>query len=279
MIEEVFIARDLKELWRRLRGFKGKVRYIAGGTDLVPNIDNIDVDMLVDISRVKELCKIELDKDFIFIGGGVKISELEISRIVKKYLPALYKAIRYYATPAIRNLATLGGNLANASPSADGVLALMALSAKVVLNLYNRRRILPIEDVVCDVKKTILREREIIEGFLVPVANKKASFIKIMPRNLFGIAKVGLCISADVKDGFFYNVRIACSSVAPKVILATNTALYLEGKKITNEVIERAKSIILSEISPITDHRSTKEYREAIIGVIFERAVGEILHD
>lgn len=279
MIKEVFIPKDLKDLWNRVKSFDGKIKYIAGGTDIVPNIRLYDVDMLIDITHIKELSDIRLSNDYLYIGAAVRISELEKSNLVKKYASAIYKSIKYYASPSIRNIATLGGNLANASPCADGVLALVAVGAKVILNLHNKRKIIPVENVICGVKKTIIRKGEIIEGFLVPISNKKASFIKIMPRSLFGIAKAGLCITAYVNDGFLYDVRVACSSVAPRVILALNTSSYLEGKKIDSEVIKKAKDIVLCDITPITDHRSTKDYRKTIISVMLERAIKELLHD
>ncbi|MCX7641701.1 MAG: FAD binding domain-containing protein [Elusimicrobiales bacterium] len=281
MIKEAIIPKNLSELWKKTKYFKGNICYIAGGTDIVPLLreENKDIDLIVDINNIEEINIIEIRGNFLFIGSAVKISELFKSSYIKRYANGLFKAIEYYASPSIRNIATLGGNLANASPCADGVLALVSCDAKVILNLQNRKRILSIEDVVCGVRKTVLQPNELIEGFLIPLREKKSSFKKIMPRTLFGIAKAGLCMTTYNNDGVFYDVKIACSSVAPKIIVALKTSLYLESKKINLSVIENAKKLILQEISPITDHRSTKQYRLHVISVMLENAINDILND
>lgn len=273
-------VKSLKDLWNNLKNIRERVVYIAGGTDVVLKINkDFSNFVIVDISDVKEMNIIEKRGDSIFVGGAVKINDLIRSPLIKRYAQPLYKSADYYASYSIRNMATLGGNLANASPCADGVLALCALKAKAVLNLYGKRRSVDVEEVIIGVKKTILKEREIIEGFILPAEIKKTAYIKIMPRKTFGIAKAALCISAYSDNGFLYDVRVVCSSVGPRIIFARNVSDYLEGKKITDEVIERAKEIIKTEITPITDHRSTSDYRVHVTSVMLERAVHQILND
>lgn len=272
-------VRSIEELWRKLKEIKGLVRYIAGGTDFTLTLKkDFSEFVIVDISDVKELREIKVVDGFLFIGAGVKINEFATNSLVKKYAKALYRCVDYYASPSIRNMATVGGNVANASPCADGVLALCAMGAKAVLNLYGEKRIVWVEDIACDVKKTILREREIIEGFLIPLEEKKAEFFKIMPRKKFGIAKSAVCISAFEFGGFLYDVRVYCSSVGPKIIFAQKTSSYLESKKIDNNVINTAKEIIKTEIAPITDQRSTSDYRRHITSILLERAVVSLLN-
>lgn len=277
MIKKAVKYYSLKELWKNINKLPSNRKYISGGTDLVlvKHYAKIDIDCIIDISDVKELKIVKEDKKNIFIGSAVKISELE-NRVIEKYVPALYKSIKYFASPTLRNLATLGGNIANASPSADGVCALVASKAKAVLNLKGRKRILDVKDIAVGPKKTILKKDEIIEGIIIPKWQHKAVFFKMMPRKLFGIAKAGLCLCADIKSDVIKDIKIALSSVAPKVIEAEKTQNFLKGKKIDSALIDKASEIIKTEISPIDDHRSTGEYRKKIISVYLRRAFKEL---
>jgi CO/xanthine dehydrogenase FAD-binding subunit len=275
MINEAVKYYSLNELWNGIKKLPEKRRYIAGGSDMVisHHYDDVDADALVDISDIKELRVIKESRNSVFIGAGVRISELAESSIIKKHIPALYKCVDFYASPSVRNIATLGGNLVNSSPCADGVLALVASGAMVMTNLYGRRKISEISDIVVGPKKTSLKTDELVEGFIVPEWEHEAAFFKMMPRKIFGISKAGLCVCADVKKYSFKKIRISVSSVGPVIINCHKTEGFLVGKKITDELVEQAKEIIRDEISPIDDHRSTADYRSEIIGVFLERAV------
>lgn len=279
MIKNAVKYYSLEDLWNNIKKLGDKRMYIAGGTDFVIThyYNGIDLDCIVDISDIKELLLIKESKKDIFVGACVKISELSRNNIIKKYIPALIKSIDYYASHSIRNIATLGGNLANGSPCADGVMALMASRAKVVLNLYNKRRIVDIYDIFVGPKKVLLKKDELIEGFLVPKWEHKSFFIKSMPRKIFGISKAGLCLCIDIKNNIIKDVSIACSSVGPKVLLAKKTMDYLKGKKLNGKVINEASKIILNDISPIDDHRSNADYRKHIISVYTKRALESFL--
>jgi carbon-monoxide dehydrogenase medium subunit len=266
---------SLSDLWKNIKNLPQKRKYICGGTDIAISLkyDNLDIDCLVDISDIKELSLIKKEKNHIFIGAGVKISEFENSEIIKKYVPALYQSVKYYASPTIRNIATLGGNLANASPCADGVLALLASRAKAVLNLYGKRRICEIKDIFIGPKKTSLKKDELIEGFMVPIWSHKAVFLKSIPRKIFGISKAGLCVCADIKNGEIRDISVSASSVGPTVLICSKTEIFLKGKEINDKILEESYNIIKREVSPINDHRSVAEYRKEIIGVFLKRAI------
>ncbi|MEF3279497.1 MAG: FAD binding domain-containing protein [Elusimicrobiota bacterium] len=265
----------LKDLFLNIKKLPSSRMYIAGGSDisvLIKN-SNINAECLIDISDIKELNIIKKEGDSIFIGSAVKIAELEKNSLIKRFAPALYECVSYYASPSIRNIATLGGNLANASPCADGVLALMALRAKAVLNLYGKRRICKVDDILVRPKKTLLKKDELIEGFIVDKFFEKSVFIKTIGRKAFGIAKAGICVCLNLDGSIVKDINIAVSSVAPTVKSCIETSKFLTGKKLTQDLIISAMDIIKKEIAPIDDHRSEADYRKEITGVMLKRAL------
>lgn len=279
MISEAVKYYSLDELWNNIKMLSPKRRYIAGGSDIVIShrYNDLNADLLVDISDIKELNIVKENFDSVFIGSAVKISEFQKNSIVKRYVPALYECVDMYASPSVRNIATLGGNLVNSSLCADGVLALVASGARVVRNLYGKRRLSDIFDVIIGPKKTSLKKDEIVEGFIVPKWEHKAVFFKMMPRKIFGISKAGLCVCANLKGNLFKDIRISASSVGPTVIDCKKTSKFLTDKEITDDIIDKAKDIISAEISPIDDHRSTAEYRKEITAVFLQKAIKKLL--
>ncbi len=269
---------SLKELWKDLPKLDKSRKYLAGGTDLSISMayGEDDSKVWVDISDIKELSVIEERGKEIFIGACVKISEFEKNPVIKKWAPALTESVKYYASPSIRNTATIGGNYANASPCADGVLAMAAMDAKVVLNLKGRRRILPLLSIVKGPKKIDLRKDELVEGFLIAKKKREALFFKMMARKRFGISKAGLCICYQKEKNALKEAAISLSSVAPSVIRAPKTENFLKNRIITPELIRQACEIIKNEISPIDDIRSQAYYRREIVSVFLERALGKI---
>lgn len=277
MIERAVKFYSLKDLWKNIKTLPENRKYISGGTDITLSLKHGIVNplCLIDISDIKELTQIKKQGRSVFIGSSVKISEFEKNDIIKKYVPSLYQSVKYYACPTVRNIATLGGNVANASPCADGALALVSARAKAVLNLYGRKRICSVKDIFIGPKKTLLKKDEIIEHFIIPVWSNSV-FLKSIPRKIFGISKAGLCVCAEFKKDFISDISIAASSVGPNVIDCAKTAQFLKGKKITEDITTKAKEIIKTEISPITDHRSTSKYRKEITGVFLKRALDSL---
>lgn len=264
----------LKDLWKSVKKLPSDRKYLAGGTDLVISLSygNEKSSVWLDISDIDRLKEIKEEGEYLFIGAAVKISELEKNPLIKKWASALSECVKYYASPSIRNTATLGGNYANASPCADGVLALAALRARVMLNLHNERRVVDMLSIVKGPKKIDLKKDELIEGFIISKEERKSIFMKMMHRKRFGIAKAGLCMCYKLEKGKLRDVSIALSSVAPSIIRAKKTEEYLEGKT-PLEARSEALESIKEEIKPLTDIRSTSNYRTKIISVFLSRAL------
>lgn len=268
----------LKELWKNLPKLNSSRKYLAGGTDLAIALayGEDKAEVWIDISELKELSLIEERKDEIFIGAGVKISEFEKNPIIQKWALPLRKCVKYYASPSIRNIATIGGNYANASPCADGVLALAALDARVVLNLKGKRRIAPLLYLLKGPKKIALKKDELVEGFILAKKKREALFFKMMARKRFGISKAGLCLSYLKEKDALKELTISASSVAPFVIRAYKTEAFIKNKPFSQKLLKEACELIKSEISPIDDLRSQSEYRKEIISVFLARALEKI---
>lgn len=270
--------RTLKELRLLLPSLGASRKYLAGGTDLV-NCANAGLDASeawVDISDLKELKGIRETAGSIIIGAGVKIAELADSPLVRQWLPVLHAAIPHFASPSLRNMATIGGNAATASPCADGVCALCAEGAEVCLELGGRKRRLALPDLFRGPKKTALRRDELITAFEVPKRPHAGAYLKLGPRAYFGIAKASVAVALELDGGMIGSASIALASVAPVPLMAVKTANYLAGRILNEENVRTAAALVKTEVSPITDARSDAAYRREMSGVLLERALNEI---
>jgi CO/xanthine dehydrogenase FAD-binding subunit len=268
----------LKELWRLPLTSGGSRKYLAGGTDLV-NGANAGLDVSgawVDISDIKELKGIKETKTSLIIGAAVKIAELERSGLIRHWLPVLYAAIPHFASPSLRNMATIGGNAATASPCADGVCALCAEKAEVWLEFRGRKRRIALPALFKGPKKTALRKGELITAFEVPKWQHAGAYLKLGPRAYFGISKASVAVALELNEGKVKAVSIALASVAPVPLMALKTASYLTGRILNEENARTAAALVKTEVSPITDARSEADYRREMSGVLLERALNEI---
>ena len=281
MPELILKPRTLKELWRLPPSPGGSRKYLAGGTDLV-NGANAGLDAFkvwVDISDIKELQGIKETKTSLIIGAGVKISELGNSRLISQWLPVLHAAIPHFASPSLRNMATIGGNAATASPCADGACALCAERAVVWLELRGKKRKIALSSLFKGPKKTSLRKDELITAFEVPKWHHSGAYLKLGPRAYFGISKVSVALALELDEGKVKAVSIALASVAPVPLMAFKTANYLTGRILNKENARTAAALVKTEVFPITDARSEAAYRREMSGVLLERALNLIANN
>jgi carbon-monoxide dehydrogenase medium subunit len=275
-----FIVRpkNLKELWKSLPALPPRRKYLAGGTDLIniANSGSDDSGCWLDISSLDELRAVRETKKTVFIGSAVTISELGNSALVRRWLPALALAIPHFASPSLRNMATLGGNAANASPCADGVCALLAEGAVVCLERNGERRKLPLKDIFLGPKKTLLKKDELITGFEVSKRSHLGAYLKLGPRSYFGISKAVVAVAAELSGGIVKKASVALGSVAPVPLYAEKTASWLAGKKLSPEVSRQAAELVKGEVSPISDVRSEAAYRKEMCGILLERALNSL---
>ena len=230
-------------------------------------------DVWVDISGLKELQSVRETKTSVIIGAGVRISALEASPAIRRRLPALAAAIPYFASPSLRNMATLGGNAANASPCADAVCALCAEKAEVILELKGKKRRLPLPAFFKGPKQTVLKKDEMITAFEVPKWTHRGAYLKLGPRAYFGISKAAVALAMELEGDKIKSASVALASVAPVPLMAVRTAACLTGRILNAETARAAAALVKTEVSPITDVRSEADYRREMCGVLLERAL------
>jgi len=270
---------SLDELWSAMESV-GEYTLLAGGTDLVvqARMGKHLGRTWIDLSAIPDLPVLEERDDHLWIGATVTWETLYRSPLTPRYLPAFPPAAHDFGSPQIRNLGTLGGNVAHASPSGDSIPVLLIYDAEVVLLSKGGERSLKVEDFVTGVRQTALGEGEILKGFRIPRTDPhEARFLKLGPRESLSISKVNCAARARAEGGQLADVRLAFGAVAPTVLRARDAEALLEGQwpdeALLTEAAEAAKAIA----TPITDWRSTKEYRHAMVGVLLKRAMRDLM--
>lgn len=264
---DLVIAKDLSEALKTLNTNDGW-RPIAGGTDLMVlfNTGNLPYRRLVSIQTIPELRRIEISEDYIEIGAATTYTQIRNSSVVQAELPLLCQAASWIGGRANQNRGTLGGNIANASPAADSAPALLVYDAGLELTSFAGRRLLPYTEFHLAYKEMDLRPHELITRIRIRRTRRaRAQYVrKIGARKAQAISKVCFAAIAEAGDGVLRNVRIAVGSVAPVPLRCIETEKVLEHENLNRTLVYRAKQVIHQEIRPITDIRSTKQYRSSV---------------
>jgi len=252
----------------------GEAAYILnGGTDLIVEIrDKItQPEYLVDIKGISQLSKITYNKqDGLNIGATVILNEISNSKVVQTNYPILAEACKTVGSYQVRNRATLAGNICNASPAADTAPPLLVLEAKVNIIGPTGEKIVPINQFFTGAKKNILKKGEIVTSITIPPIKDKWTgvYLKQGRKKEVDLATVGVAVLCVRNE-----VRIALGAVAPVPVRASKTEELLKGKIIDEPLLEKAGESALTEVSPISDIRSSQEYREEIVKVLVRRAI------
>lgn len=256
-----------------------KVKVIAGGTDLLADLkfSAHSPQVVVDISRAQELKSINQTDEGLVIGALVTHSQIMRSPLIRDLFPALVDAAHTIGAVQTRNLGTLGGNLVTAVPSMDSGPTLMALEAKVNILGPEGRRQVPLTDFFLGPRKTILKADEILAEIIIPKQNlgKPTHFLKFGLRKGQALALVNVASSfrVDWDQHTFVAPRVALGAVAPKVIRASQAEAFLEGRKITPEVMAEAGLVAANDAKPITDFRASAGYRKNLVAVLTKRTL------
>ncbi len=274
---EYYEPKTIEEAVKLLAKYKGEAKILAGGTDLLVAMKQrlVEPKVVVNIKKIKELRFIEDRGDYLAIGATTRLREIEKNPIVKEKFPALYEAVKAMAGTQIRNMATIGGNLCNASPAADTAPPLIVYEAKVKIVGPRGERIVPVEKFFKWVKKTVLEPDELLAEIMIPYhpPNTGSAFIKIA-RTAMDLAKVNVAVALRVDDNNVIEwIRVALGSVAPTPVRAPSVEKALVGKEFKLETIEETSKLVVNDISPITDIRSTAEYRREVSKVIVRDAL------
>lgn len=271
--------KTLNEALDALAKYGADAKVMAGGTDLIVLMREriVKPKCVIDVKGVKEMQGISWDAgDGLKIGAAVPANEILDSKVVKEKFGVLWNSVKKLADPTIRNRATLGGNICNASPAADTAPALLVLEAEVEVVGKNGTRKIPIKDFFKGVKRTALAQGEIVKSIRIPnpPAGSRGDYMKWGRTKGEDLCVVG--VAALVYDSG-KKLRIALSSVAPTPLLVPDAEQAFESGRGAEEKIENAVSAVKPKICPISDVRCMASYRAHMMEVLTRRLLKQLL--
>lgn len=263
---EVIIPKTIMELLPNIDNQNRRIT--AGCTDITVAIRNnkLSYKPSIDITEISELKRIFETDEKVYIGGNVTLSEICESKTINQNYKILVDAVKTIGSPQIRNRATLAGNVQNASPSGDGTLALVLLSASLILRSLRGKREISVEDFILGVGRTALKNDEFIEYIVLSRAFEgyTSYFEKVGLRGAMVISIASMGVLLKEQEGTFKDIRIVCGAVAPRILRLKDAENFLKGKSLEEKALKEAGEIIGKAVSPIDDLRATAEYRRTV---------------
>lgn len=272
-----FKPKTVTEAINLLPKFGEKAKILAGGTDLIVNLkeERQTPEAVIDIKGIEELHEINFDNKRLFVGACVTFSDLIMSKIIKEKFNLLWLSAKSVASVGIRNRATMVGNICSAVPSADSAPALLVYETEIIAKKRAGERAIPISEWFKGPKISALSDDEIVVGVSIDLPERvhAGTYEKLSRYKGEDLAQAGVGILAfeDLK----YSVAFCAVGPIPK--RSSRIENLLNGKEITDKLLQEAKDLILEEISPITDIRSSKEYRTHMCQVMFERGMKKVV--
>ncbi|MGC8983334.1 MAG: FAD binding domain-containing protein [Desulfurococcaceae archaeon] len=272
---DYYEPKTLREALELLDKYGESAKILAGGTDLLVKmkVRLVEPRVVINVKKIPGLRYIVEDGDYVRIGALTTLRDLEKSDLVKERLPALYDAVKVMGSVQIRNMATIGGNLCNASPAADTAPPLLVHNARVVLASIYGERVVPLEEFFVGPGRTVMKPNEMLVEILAEKASRGSSSFKKVSRVAVDLAIASAAAYVEVEGGIIREARIALGSVAPKPIRARKTEELVKGLPVGSEELRKALYALEEEVSPITDVRSTAEYRRYIVKVLAWEAI------
>lgn len=271
---------SLEQAFELMAESRGKSRYIAGGTDLMPRIkqDVIQPEFLISLRRIEELQGIALNDDFLTIAAATLLRDIETSPRVRSAAPSLQRAVHLLANVQVRNVATLGGNLANASPAADSPPPLLVYESELLLIGPGGERRVTLDDFFLGPGQTCLQEGEIIKEVRIPRKHqgRKTAFLKI-GRTAKDLALVNAAVLIEVQGRTCSFCRLATGAVAPVPLRLKAVEDFVTGQELTESILEQVKTKVANEVSPISDLRASKDYRRELAGTLIKRGIEQAM--
>ncbi|MGD2295979.1 MAG: xanthine dehydrogenase family protein subunit M [Candidatus Aminicenantes bacterium] len=254
-------------------------RILAGGTDLLVDYKEglTEAKHLISLQKIQELKGIEEKNGKIRIGAMVTPKEIASHALVQRHLPALVEAACSMASNQIRSMATIGGNIASAVPSADLPPVLIAAEAEIRLVCLQDRRIVPLLEFFTGPRMTVCRDEEILTDILFPVPepNTGLSYKKVKLREANALAVASVAARITLMDDRIDEASVVLGAVGPAPILVLEASGILKGKKPSSGLFKKASAIAKEKSRPITDVRGSIWYRKELIKTLAQRALKE----
>jgi carbon-monoxide dehydrogenase medium subunit len=275
---EYFEPRSVSEALSVLAKHGAEAKIIAGGTDVMVDIKfKEEPGGLVNIKKIPGLSGISENGAGLRIGPLTTIRDIETNTLVRDKLPVLWEAAHQFASLQVRNTATIGGNICRASPSGETLAPLLVLDAKAKLAFGDGEKIVPFRSFFQGPGKSSTGNTGLLIEIDVPYPQpgSKSVYLKHAVRGAMDIAMVGVAVlmTPDSGKNNIEEVRIGLGAVAPTPVRAPKTEALLRGKPLSASLLREAAALAASESSPITDQRSSAEYRRWIVEALTRKGL------
>lgn len=274
---DVFVPAALDDAIGFMSEHAGAAMPIAGGTDVLidTRIGRASPDWLVDLSPLDALAGIELDGDEMTIGAMTKVRAIELDDELARRATAVVEAARVLGSVQIRTMATVGGNLCHATPSAEMPPALLVHDATAEIAGPDGTRSIPLADLFAGPGRTTLSAGELLTRLRLraPSAAAGSCYLRQTVRWSMDLAGVGVAASVEVDGETVTGARVALGAVAPVPLLVPAAAEAVVGTELTNATTGEAGACAAAACSPITDARGTQQYRRDVVAVLVPRAL------
>ena len=278
---EYLRPKTLPEAIGLLQQYGDDAKILSGGQSLIPmmKLRLARPGYLVDINRITGLAHIKEEGGYLKIGGLTREAELETSPLVRAKYPIIIDTAHVIADPQVRNLATVGGNLAHGDPANDHPATMVALGAQVVATGAKGERVIPIDDFFLTLFSTALQHDEILTEIRIPIPPPRSggAYLKLERKvGDFATAAVAAQLTLDDK-GACQKVGIGLTNVGPTPVKARKAEDFLRGKKLDEANIARAAQLAADESDPSADLRGPVEYKKGLVKELAKRALTRAL--
>ena len=274
---EYFRPKTIPEAIAFLQQYGDDAKILSGGQSLIPmmKLRLARPSYLVDINRIEGLSHIKEESGFLKIGGLTREAELEASPVVRAKYPIIIDTAHVIADPQVRNLATVGGNLAHGDPANDHPATMLALGAQIVATGPKGERVIPVEDFFLSLFSTALRHDEILTEIRIPIPPPRSggAYFKLERKvGDFATAAVAAQLTLD-GNGTSQKLGIGLTNVGPTPIKARKAEDSLRGKKLDGSTIAQAAQLAADESEPSADLRGPVEYKRGLVKELTKRAL------
>lgn len=274
-----FQPRSLAEALQGMAESQEPVLIIAGGTDIILDLkqgNHPPVDTLVDVTAIPELHCMEIRDDELFIGAGVPLSQVASSNLVREHAESLVEACKLIGGPQVRNVATLGGNVAHALPAADGTIAMMCLDVLAeVVSLHGPRQV-PLQELFLGPGRSALSGFELLVGFHIPrrKPSQASAFRRVMKAQGIALPILNLSAWLERKNDVISQVRIATGPSGPTPRRIGKAEEAFRNHPPSEEIMGNAVDALLEEVSfRSSPHRASADYRRHLVEVLMKETV------
>ncbi len=259
-----------------LAGAKGMARVLAGGTDVIVQMETelIEPELIVDIKKIPEVRGISAENGGFRVGAAATGMQICDHKEFARTWPGVIEGVKLIGSIQVKGRASMGGNLCNASPGADSVPPMFTAGAIARVVGPKGVREVPVEQIPTAPGKTSLAKDEIVTSFFFPARPKRSgdAYQRFTPRTEMDIAVTGVAINLSLDDkGVCTAARVAIGAVAPTALLVKDAGAALVGTKVDDAAIEKMVAAARAACKPIDDKRGTKEFRIEVTGVLAKR--------